>query len=249
MGIVTGPAVGPKGTVRYDDSTVLWHGFEDLVLNVARRNGVTSVAELGGGANPFVGDAEKWQFAHRRVVIDISRSELDKAQSDVEKRVADLCLPVEDGLGSYDLVFSKFLCEHLPDPKVFHENCFRLLRPGGLSVHYFPTLGTLPFVLNKLIPETLSRSIVDKVQPGRLQQGNYDKFPAYYRWTTGPTRRAKERFTRVGFDIEEWHASFGHYYYRIVKPLHALEAVKTKFLLKHPVPALTSFAVLVLRKP
>src|ERR1700721_1406514 len=54
---------------------------------------------------------------------------------------------------SYDLVFSKMLCEHLPDARTFHANCLRLLRPGARAVHFFPTLYTLPFVANRLIPE------------------------------------------------------------------------------------------------
>jgi hypothetical protein len=35
------------------------------------------------------------------------------------------------------------LCEHLPGPRPFTSNCFNLLRPGGLAVHFFPTLYTL----------------------------------------------------------------------------------------------------------
>jgi SAM-dependent methyltransferase len=237
------------GKVKYRDTNEHWQGYEDLVLELARRDGVTDVAELGGGANPFVGDVQKWSFAQHRVVIDISADELAKARGDVETRLADLCQPIADGHNSYDLVFSKLLCEHLPNPRAFHENCFNLLRPGGLSVHYFPTLYSFPFVINKLIPENLARALVNKVQPGRLELGNLDKFPAYYRWTTGPTRRAVKRFESVGFEVEGWHATFGHYYYHVIPPLHALEQAKSRFLLRHPVPALTSFAVVILRKP
>jgi hypothetical protein len=104
-------------------------------------------------------------------------------------------------------------------------------------------------VVNKLIPEDLARPLLDKVQPGQLELGNLDKFPAYYRWTTGLTRRAYQRFEIVGFRVDEYHATFGHHYYHYVKPLEALERAKTNFLLKHPAPGLTSFAVVVLRKP
>jgi SAM-dependent methyltransferase len=244
-----GSVTTSRGRVNYTDMTSLWQGYEDQVLDLARRNNVKTVAELGGGANPFVGDLEKWGFAEHRIVVDISANELSKAMGDVETRVADLCQPINDGLGSYDLVFSKMLCEHLPNPRVFHENCFKLLRPGGLSVHYFPTMFTFPFMVNKLIPEDLARKLLDKVQPGRINSDNLEKFPAYYRWTNGPTRRAKRRFERIGFQVEEYHATFGHHYYHYVKPLDAIERAKSNFLLKHPMPSLTSFAVVVLRKP
>jgi SAM-dependent methyltransferase len=235
--------------VAYTDLDDLWQSYDALLVDLARRNGVKAVAELGGGANPMVADEEQWGFAQDRVVVDISAEELAKADGGVQTRVADLCLPINDGHNAYDFVFSKMLCEHLPNARAFHENCFKLLRPGGLSVHFFPTLYTLPFVINRLIPEDLTRSILDKVQPGRLDDPKHQKFPAYYRWCTGPTRRAAKRFESVGFKVEGYNAAFGHLYYQRIPVLNSVERAKTNFLLQHPVPFLTSFAVVILRKP
>jgi hypothetical protein len=53
----------------------------------------------------------------------------------------------------------------------------------------------------------------------------------------------------VGFRVEEWHGTFGHHYYHVIPPLATLQRAKSNFLLKHPAPALTSFAAVVLRKP
>jgi SAM-dependent methyltransferase len=234
--------------VNYMSRDELWLGYEPFVLKLAQAEGVKDVAELGGGANPFVA-GDNWDFAQHRVVIDISPGELAKAPNNVETREADLSHPISDGLNSYDLVFSKMLCEHLHDARTFHQNCFNLLRPGGLSVHFFPTLYTVPFVLNRLMPEKAGISLLRKIQPGRLELGNLDKFPAYYRWCSGPTQRAVKRFESVGFEVEDWSATFGHTYYKVIPPLDSLEQSKTRFLFRHPVPALTSFAVVVLRKP
>lgn len=239
----------PTGNISYTNVDDLWLGYDDLLVELARREDAKAVAELGGGANPMVADPEKWGFAQHRAVIDISAEELAKAEADVDTRVADLCQPISDGHNSYDLVFSKMLCEHLPNARAFHENCFKLLRPGGLAVHFFPTLYSVPFVINRLIPEQLARSVLRKIQPGRIDDPKQEKFPAYYRWCTGPTRRAKRRYESVGFEIEAWNAAFGHHYYAVAAPLHAAERAKTRFLLAHPVPFLTSFATVVLRKP
>ncbi len=239
----------PTGIVNYMGLEDIWQSYERLLVELGKRESVQSVAELGGGANPMVADADRWGFVPQRVVIDISADELAKADGDVETRVADLCQPITDGQESYDLVFSKMLCEHLPDARRFHENCFKILRPGGHSVHFFPTLYTLPFVINRLIPENLARSVLRKIQPGRIDDPKQEKFPAYYRWCTGPTRRALKRFESVGFEVETWNASFGHSYYAILPPLDALERAKTKFLFQHPAPAFTTFAAVVLRKP
>jgi SAM-dependent methyltransferase len=241
--------MGSEAKVSYTGLDELWQAYDQLVLDLAKREGASSVAELGGGANPIVGDAERWGFIQQRVVLDISADELAKAEGDVQTRVADLCQPIQGEEGSYDLVFSKMLCEHLPNARVFHENCFKLLRPGGLSVHFFPTLYTLPFVINRLVPEDLTRSLLRKVQPGRLEDPKHQKFPAYYRWCTGPTKRAIKRYESAGFEVEQWDAAFGHLYYQRIPLLNSLERAKTSFLLQHPVRPLTSFATVVMRKP
>jgi SAM-dependent methyltransferase len=239
----------PPSKVVYMDIDELWNGYEDLLVNLAQREGAKAVAELGGGANPIVGDASRWGFARERVVIDISAHELAKGVGDVKTRVADLCEPIEDGHNQYDLVFSKMLCEHIPDPTTFHRNCFELLRPGGLAVHFFPTLHSVPILINWLIPEKQARSLVRAFQPWRLDDPKQQKFPAYYRWCIGPSRRSARRYESVGFEVERTNATFGHGYYRRIPPLHALELLKMKFLHRYPVAYLTSFVVVILRKP
>ena len=238
----------PGGNVVYMDVDELWNGYEDLLVELAKREGVKAVAELGGGANPIVAEST-WDFVQQRVVLDISAIELAKSDGNVETRVADLCQPIEDGHNQYDLVFSKMLCEHLPDPVTFHQNCFKLLRPGGLSVHFFPTLHTLPILVNHLIPEKQARSLVQVFQPWRISDPKQQKFPAYYRWCLGPSRRTAKRYENVGFEVERINATFGHGYYRRIPPLHALEELKMKFLHRYPVPYLASFVVIILRKP
>jgi SAM-dependent methyltransferase len=237
--------------ISYHEKEALWEGYENYVRELALKEGAQNIAELGGGAKPILGDSEKWGFADHRIIVDISAEELAKAEADadVETRVLDLCKPVKDGREVYDIVFSQMLCEHVPDGRAFHQTCFDLLRPGGLAVHYFPTLYTLPFVLNRLIPEGAARSLLRKIQPGRIDNPKYEKFPAYYDWTTGPTKRAIRRFESVGFQLEAWHGAYGHHYYHLVKPLDALEQAKSRWLMKHPVPALTSYAAITLRKP
>lgn len=236
-------------TVDYTNFSALWRAYDDLLVDTARREGANDVAELGGGANPIVADSSRWGFARHRVVIDISAEELDKAGGQVETRVADLCQPMDDVQDAYDMVFSKMLCEHLPDARAFHENCLRMLRPGGVAMHFFPTLFAAPFVANRFIPEDAARSLLAKVQSGRIGDPHHEKFPALYQWCTGPTRRSIRRFESVGFQVEAWHGAYGHSYYKKLPPLHAVEQAKTKLLIKHPVPGLTSFATVVLRKP
>jgi SAM-dependent methyltransferase len=240
-----------SNAITYVPATELWDSYYDFLLEVAHRLDVKSVAELGGGARPIIADSDVWGFVPERVVIDISAEELAKADGNVEKRVADLCEPIRDGLNSYDMVLSKMLCEHVSDARIFHQNCFNLLRPGGRAVHFFPTLFAAPFIVNRLLPEDLGRSILGRISPSRVQDPDTKngKFPALYKWCKGPTRGTLKRYESVGFEVEEWRAGFGHTYYRPVPLLDAAESAKARFLVEHPTPLLTSFAMIVLRKP
>ena len=230
-------------------SSDLWEWYDGFLTEVGRRDGAKAVAELGGGANPILA-ADAWSFASERAVFDISAEELAKAEGiNIDKRVADLCQAISDGHESYDLVFSKMLCEHLPDARMFHQNCFNLLRPGGLAVHFFPTLFAAPFVINRLLPEQVGRSILSVVRPSRINDPKHGKFPAYYRWCVGPTTRSLRRFESVGFEVESWRGGYGHGYYGRIPLLDVLEKAKSRFLVNHPRPALTSFGVVLLRKP
>jgi hypothetical protein len=57
------------------------------------------------------------------------------------------------------------------------------------------------------------------------------------------------RFERVGFEVVEFRGYFGHSYYQTRMPLlHKLERAKARWLAKHPIPLLTSFSWVVLRK-
>jgi SAM-dependent methyltransferase len=227
----------------------LYSSYSSTLIELAKELGAEAVAELGGGARPLLTDDAAWSFVPTRVVYDIEAKEFEKASDQLIKRQADLCQPLEDEGERFDLVFSKMLCEHLLDPEVFHRNCFHLLRPGGLSVHFFPTLYASPFVLNRIIPELAARRLIRLLQPHRLDNPKTRKFPAYYRWCHGPTSRAIKRYQALGFQIEEWRTGFGHDYYKRFAPLQSLENAKSQILVGHPVRWLSAYAMVILRKP
>ena len=53
----------------------------------------------------------------------------------------------------------------------------------------------------------------------------------------------------MGFSIERYTGYFGHAFYRRIKPLSAAESAFVGVMVDHPLPALTSFALVVLRRP
>lgn len=206
-----------------------------------------AVCEIGGGANPLLSRDERDRLGITYTLIDVDASELAKAPDDVRKIEFDItsrALP-----RSFDVVFSKHLAEHVREPELMHRNVRAMLRPGGVAIHFFPTLYGAPFVLNRLIPEQLAERMLLRLQPYRASPGNHGKFPAYYRWCRGPTRSQVRRLLSIGFEVDEYVACFGHAYYCRAPVLQRLEDAKTRALLRHPVALLTSYAIVVLRRP
>jgi SAM-dependent methyltransferase len=210
--------------VRYET----WYGDEErpplrfarAVARASMESGVRSVCDIGGGANPLLslGAAERAGI-ERYVVLDVSGDELAKAPAGYEKVVADVTRDDLGDLGSFDFVVSHAVAEHVTDPAAFHRAVYGLLAPGGRAMHYFPTFFDPVFIANRVLPEAMSESVLQRIQGGRDRGGSHEKFPAYYRWCRGPTRRQIERLRGIGYAIDEYVGVFGHGYFGPVPAL------------------------------
>jgi SAM-dependent methyltransferase len=227
----------------------VWSDYSALIHGLARQSEVSHVCEAGGGANPLLSLDFIAEQELDYLVVDISPEELRKTPDGYRKVEADIAAAEVDLGPPFDLVFSRLLVEHVPDPAAFHRSVHRLLAPGGRAVHFFPTFYALPFVINRWLPEAVSEPLLLGIQPDRHRAGPQGKFPAYYRWCRGPTRRQIRRFAATGFEVERYIGYFGHSYYRRIPPLHALQERIAQRLIRRPVPALTTFSIVVLRKP
>lgn len=243
----------------YDLSCQAWYGYPRLLHELITRRRLREVCELGGGANPALTPSAVQELDVVYTLLDVSPTELAKAPEGYQCRVADIAadnLP-QELIGRFDLVHSRMLAEHIVAPETFHRNAYRLLRPGGIAVHFFPTLFSPPFVLNWLLPEWLTRYLLPMLQPLRHAAGKHGKFPAYYRWCTGPTQRSLKRLRNIGFIVEQYTGYFGHSgnatkgrgYYDAIPFLARLHERSCQWLVKHPLAFLTSYSIVVLRKP
>ena len=87
-------------------------------------------------------------------------------------------LPFPDG--HFDMVISRSVIEHLPDPpQVFHEFS-RVLRPGGKVVIITPNKYDYVSVIAALTPYRMHRFLVSKI----FQVSEDDVFPTLYRANT-----------------------------------------------------------------
>jgi hypothetical protein len=213
------------------------------------RGGAKRVCDVGGGAKPIAKPPLLERYGLDYTVLDASQEELEKTPAGYRTfqasildspRVAELI----DDTGPFDAVISRWTAEHIADGERFHGQVFAMLRPGGKAVHLFPTLYTPPFLINKLLTAEVSRKLLFRAFPSR-----HVKFPAYYSWCRGPSAKQLARLRSTGFSIEQYIGFFGHGFYARVKPLFAAQQLLTSTLLEHPVPSMTSFALVVLERP
>ena len=223
-------------------------------LRELMRSGVTRICDVGGGANPVAPVEEIEHLGIEYVVLDASVEEVAKAPpgydsvlTDIDDYAAVERLVAERG--TFDVVVSRWTAEHVPRGRRFHAHIHRLLRPAGTALHLFPTLFSPVFALNRVLPPRITALVVPHVdRSGREPEGPHATFRPYYSWCRGPTRRQLERLTVVGFTVRRYVGFFGHPYYARVRPLHDLSTGLSHWLVRHPVPALTSYALVVLER-
>lgn len=245
-----GVAAKPISFAIESDRLVAPEGFRHAVAELIRRHGVKDVCEVGGGANPLLTPGEIADLGLNYVVVDVSPEELAKADPAHTTIIADIAGGEPPVLSAFDLVFSQMMAEHLRDGAAFHRNVFRMLKPGGLAFHLYPTLYSLPRVINRLAPERLATSLLAHFNPDRDLIGQQVKFPAWYSWCEGPTRRQIRRLESTGFEVLDFVGIFGHSgYYSHVSSISNIHKQISRFLCRHEVAWQTSFATVLLRKP
>lgn len=238
-------------TVTYDH----WRsGFTEMqrrLDGLITSRGVEDVCDVGGGANPLIALDDVRRRGLSYTVLDISAEELAKAPGGYTKVCADIGDPqaVEPLAGSFDLVFSNTLAEHVEDAAMFHRNVFSMLRPGGTAAHFMPTMFDPMFVANRALPEAVTATVLRRAQPNRTTESTHGKFPAYYHWCRGPSRRHLRRFELLGYEVEAAIGYFGTGYLKRLPRLQVPYEKVTSQLVAHPVNALCSYAWLVLRRP
>lgn len=238
--------------IRYQavDAFPGWEKAEDLLKQTIERLNPKTVFEIGSGANPTLSINDVIGYEVRYITSDRDDTELRKADPSYEARCVDMengPIP-QDLLDSCDIVFSRMVNEHIHHGLRYHTNIYRILAPGGVAIHAFSTLYTLPFLANYLLPSYMGEILFKFFGPRDRHQ--HDKFRAYYSWSRGPTRNAVGRFQRLGYEVVCYDGFFGHLYYRRRMPLlHRLERVKTRVLLSLKMPLFCAYAMVVLRKP
>ena len=227
-----------------------WDRASDLLQSLIAEHGLHSILELGSGKNPVLTSDYVRSQGLSYVASDVSAGELKGTDPAFARLVVNLCSDAVDPAldGKFDCIFSRMVAEHVDDGDRYHSNIYRLLKPGGISAQCFSTLWALPFTANYLLPEWLGDLALRTMDSSRNWKQNA-KFRAHYSWSRGPSKKMCSRFEGLGFEVLRYDGYFGHPYYRHFPWLDRLEAMKSEWLVRHPVSSLCSYATIVLRKP
>lgn len=206
----------PKGKTWLD----AMQGYDDALRSIVSQYPDADILELGGGRRPSFELSDMPANLKSYTVNDISKEELALVPEGYRTACFDVSGDASEFEGRYDVVFSRFLAEHVQDGAAMHRNIHKVLKPGGVAFHLIPTLYALPFVINRILPERLAEKVLS-LNPRREIS---PKFPAYYSWCRGDTPAMRGLFRRIGYERVEIRNFYGHFYYETIPVLRELEA-------------------------
>jgi SAM-dependent methyltransferase len=219
--------------------------FEPRVLGLIRDHGHRDVCDIGGGRTPLLWPREVAELGVEYTLLDVSQDELDLAPEGHHTLCMDVTAPLDPANRErFDLIFSKFVAEHVPDGPAMHRNILQMLRPGGHAFHLFPTLYHPAFVVNRLLPMHLTDRLRNAMSGAR-----YPKFPAVYSMCYGPSPSRIAAFRAMGFEVVEYTGFYGTPYLRRIPLLGRADEAANRWLARRRVCNLTSYAYLLLRRP
>ena len=191
-------------------------GYGDTLKAVVATFPHADVLELGAGRRPSFTLDEMPSSIQSYTVNDISPEELALLPEGYDEACFDVSGDASNFRDHYDVVFSRFLAEHVPDGYAMHRNVHQVLRPGGVAFHLIPTLYAMPFVINKLLPERLTSWVLAKLSPRRAIN---PKFPAHYSACYGNPEKMMRMLAKIGYSKIEIRNFYGHFYYEKIPGL------------------------------
>lgn len=218
--------------------------YKNIVHELATNR---SLLEIGAGRRPLMTSAEIMQQNIDYTANDIIESELDLIPFPAKKAHFDSCgdLPREF-LNSFDVICSKMVQEHVQSGERFYENIFSLLKAGGIAVNFHPTLYCPPFLVNRLLPEFISKSLVRIANPQRTDD-NIPKFPATYELCYS-TPRIERLIKQIGFSNVSIFPFYHHEYFQKIPLLRIFDDAISTWAQTRDIRLLSSYAYTVVKK-
>lgn len=228
-----------------------WDHYEETVIALAQDFGLRRVCEIGGGRDPCFSPDEARAQGFDLIVNDIDPGELALTPAGLET----VCFDITGDLsktaaepGSFDLMISRMVFEHLGDVQQAWRNIHTLLAPGGVALAFFPTLWAPVFALNHVLPEKASRAIVHALFPSRRDGGGDPKFPAIYDWCRGNPATLTPMLNEAGFRDVHVQPFWGHGYFDRMPGLKQADHAFNWLAAKTGMTFVTTYAYVMVRK-
>ena len=241
---------GQGGSVPAWHSDWAWENYESTVLAMAQSFGLKRLLEIGGGRDPAFA-ASAGAAGLTLIVNDIDPRELALLPSGFETACFDVSGDIstrDDLVEQYDLVASRMVFEHVVDVEAAWRNVYRILKPGGVGLAFFPTLYSWPFVLNHLLPDALAKKIVETLFPSRKPDGSNPVFPPHYDWCYGSETKMRAMLDPIGFSQARVVPFWGHHYLDRVPIAREIDNGFNRLAAKRDWRLMTTYAYVIVRK-
>ena len=148
------------------------------------------VLDLGAGAGEL--NAYSLKGRVRQIVgVDLDLRVSANPLLDAGLSADIYALPFRDG--SFDVVFSIYVFEHVDRPRVLAAEIARVLRPGGVCIALTPNLYHYVTLLSRLTPTAFHKWVNE-----RRGRASDDTFPTCYRLNS--RRALSQEFASAGLD-------------------------------------------------
>jgi SAM-dependent methyltransferase len=228
-----------------------WENYKPTIIELSRARGLRRHLEIGAGRDPLFQPNEAAELGLNITLNDISAHELSLAPSGYGKIECDIASPQAPdilGRGQYDLVYCRMVMEHVPDVAAMWRNVNEILAPGGVAFAFFPTLYAVPYVLNSLMPERLSRFLLETIFPERNADGGDPKFPAYYNHCFSSEDKMLPMLRQAGFSDPVILPFWGYAYFWKFPGIKQIEAAFNHIAAQRNWRAVSSFAYVIATK-
>jgi 2-polyprenyl-6-hydroxyphenyl methylase/3-demethylubiquinone-9 3-methyltransferase len=181
----------------YPLAASFWDDYVRRSTELVRTATVPRLVDVGAGRTTPYADAVP--NGHTLVGVDVLEADLEANPGLDERVVRNVItegLPTEaQGAG---VITSRMVIEHIPDLDRFARELATALVPGGSTVHLFAGRHSVFAILNRLLPEEVSRRILFALRPESVEVGGFETH--YDRTNASAARRV---FEGAGFtDVE-----------------------------------------------
>lgn len=202
---------------------VIWRAFDaEVTAAIKALPDGAVIVDVGGGRKFFYADRIQPAGRLKVIAVDISPEELAQNVDVDETHVADVSkeIPVPDG--SADLILTRALLEHVDGVPGAIQEMARVLRPGGIALHFVPSRYSLFGLGARLLPFGPLLKVTLKLAPWFKSEA----FGFAVHYDHCYPKALEREFKKAGFSSVETQVSWScEYFFMGVYPIYLMHAL------------------------